>query len=89
MNYRTPPANKRPMLPSLGIPNSGPNGYGWTPHRFVKVVTRDDPSYGNLRPEYAHLFVCTATGAERLCGLQGMPTPEIVEADAKDEAAHA
>jgi hypothetical protein len=42
----------------------------WTLHEYVRTEREPDPEYGDLAPQWAFIFRCAETGAERKYGVQ-------------------
>ncbi len=63
------PYNKRPILRSEGYPLTGIPVF--TKHEYVGTRKEPDPEFGDLRPQWAHLFACTQTGVVRVFGVDG------------------
>lgn len=69
-NFRpSVPVRKHPLLSSEGYPPGSP--VMWTTHDFVETRKVPDPAFGELRPQWVHIFKCTETGAERVFGCDG------------------
>jgi hypothetical protein len=64
------PTNRRPYLESAGLDKNLPVRERFTQHVFVESVVEPDPEFGDLRPQWAHMFKCEVTGAVRKFGVQ-------------------
>lgn len=62
------PARKRVLIPSTGYPQDPYENLTW--HVFDRAEREPDPEFGDLKPQYALIFKCEETGAERKYGVQ-------------------
>lgn len=42
----------------------------YTHHEYVRTELQPDPQMGELHPQWAHIFRCKTTGAERVFGIE-------------------
>lgn len=66
----------KPRTERVRIPNASGN---WTIHNYVRTDREPDPLFGDLAPQWAFIFACADTGAERKYGVQDA-RPGIEEA---------
>lgn len=64
------PFNRHPLLVSEGLDKNLPAEERVTRHTFIDSVVEPDPEFGDLRPQWAHMFKCDVTGAVRKFGVQ-------------------
>lgn len=64
------PINRHPLLVSDGMPKDLPARERATPHTYVDSKIDPDPEFGDLQPQWSHMFKCDVTGAVRQFGCE-------------------
>ena len=75
------PARRRVLLPTAGYADSPTEIV--TRHVYVRTERQPDPEFGVLRPQWAFIFKCEETDAERVYGVQDatLCTDDLVKSE--------